>query len=209
MAKIRNVAAGIFIVAASAASGDLAAAETSPGWYVGADIGHSKLSLDDQNTIGDTDLSDTSISVRGGHAFARHFAVEATYADLGNYRYTLKTCSAAVCVPETVPTEFSHSVTRLDLSLVGRIPLGERLEAYARAGVASTTLETDARNILGASRSERSDVSGVYGLGLRALLSGPWSLRLQWDRGSYSDRIELDVDSFWLGAEYQFGRRPL
>ncbi len=207
MAKIRNVAAGIVIVAVSAVSGNSVAAETRKGWYVGADIGHAKLSLDNQNTIGETDLSDTAVSVRGGHAFSRHFAVEATYSDLGNYRYTLDNC-LDVCVPESESTEFRHSVTRLDLSLVGRIPLGERLEAYARAGVASTTLETEARNLLGASRSERSDVSGVYGVGLRARLSGPWSLRLQWDRGSYSDRIDLDVDSFWLGAEYQFGRRP-
>ncbi len=208
MAKTRNVAAGIFIVAASAVSGNSAAAETRTGWYVGADIGHAELSLDNPKTIGGTDLSDTSISVRGGHAFGRHFAVEATYADLGNYRYTLDTCIEA-CSPELASTEFRHSVTRLDLSLVGRIPLGERLEAYARAGLASTTFDTEARNMLGDSRSGRSDVSGLYGLGLRALLSGSWSLRLQWDRGSYSNNMDLDVDSFWLGADYQFGRRPL
>ncbi len=209
MAKIRNVAAGIVIVAVSAVSGNSVAAETRKGWYVGADIGHAKLSLDNQNTIGETDLSDTAVSVRGGHAFSRHFAVEATYSDLGNYRYTLDNCRE-VCVPELASTEFRHSVTRLDLSLVGRIPLGERLEAYARAGVASTTLETtEARILAGASKSEKSDLSGVYGLGLRAFLSGPWSLRVQWDRGSYSNSMDLDVDSFSLGAEYQFGRRPL
>lgn len=208
MAKIGNLAAAIFIVAASAASGDSAAAETNRGWYVGADIGHAELSLDNQNIIGGADLTDTAVSVRGGHAFGRYFAVEATYSDLGNYRYTLDNCIEA-CSPELASTEFRHSVTRLDLSLVGRIPLGERLEAYARAGVASTVFDTQARNMLGASRSERSDVSGVYGLGLRTLLRGPWSLRLQWDRGSYSNNMEVDIDSVWLGAEYQFDRGKL
>ncbi len=177
------------------------------GWHVGADIGHSNLSLDNQNTIGDKDLSDTAVSVRGGYAFGRHFAVGMTYSDLGNYRYTLDNC-ADVCVPEPALTEVRQSVTRLDLSLVGRIPLGERLEAYARTGVASTTFETEARNLSRASSSESGNFSGD-GLGLRALLGGPWSLRLQWDRGSTSDSNDLDVDSFWLGTEYQFGRRPL
>jgi len=208
MAKIRLLAAVNFMVAVSVVSGNAAAAEPITGWYVGADIGHSIISLDNQNTIGDTDLSDTTVLVRGGYAFGHHFAVETTYSDLGNYRYTLDNCRE-VCVPEFASTEFRHSLTRLDLSLVGRIPLGERLEAYARAGVASTTLDTDARNLAGTSTSDRSDFSGVYGLGLRALLSGPWSLRLQWDRGSYSNIMDLDVGSFWLGAEYQFGRRPL
>ncbi|MFZ5841262.1 MAG: porin family protein [Pseudomonadota bacterium] len=207
MARTRFIAAGIAIAAASVLSQSAAATEAPASWFVGADVGHARLSLDNQSTIGATDLSDTAVSVRGGRAFGRYFSVEATYSDLGNYRYVLDTCPEA-CIPEVASTEFRHSGTRVDLSLVGRVPLGNGLEAFGRAGLASTTLETEARTMLGVTTSDSNDLSGVYGLGLRAFLDSSWSLRLQWDRVSHSKGMDLDVDAFWLGAEYRFGRRP-
>jgi opacity protein-like surface antigen len=209
MDRSRGIAAAVIVTTLACLPSATEAAERPSGWYAGTNVGQTRISVDNQLIVGDRDLSDTGLSVHGGHRFGRHFAVEGSFADLGDFQYTADTCRAEVCVPELALTQFQHSATRIDLSVLGAVPLGEWLEAYGRVGVASTNLETVTRTLVGASSSEGSDLSAVYGIGLRTSFGSPWSLRLQWDRSSYSEAAELDVSSLWLGAEYEFGGQAL
>jgi opacity protein-like surface antigen len=206
MSRSKKKTAATVIMVASLLTAHSAMAETGAGWYAGANIGSAKSSLDNRLSIENEDLSATAVAIHGGYRFARHFAIEATYADMGDYRYTLTNC-IEVCIPELVPAEVEHSVKRLDLALAGSISVGERLEAYARLGVANTSVDTKARSLSGTSQRERSGLAATYGVGMRAHFDGPWSLRLQWDRTRYSEDLEMDIDVVWLGAEYRFGNR--
>jgi hypothetical protein len=198
-AAITIIAALIWLPTASKA------AENSSGWYAGADLGQARLSVEGLHIIGGQELSDTALSAHGGYRFSRHLALEGSFADLGDFRYTADTCAEA-CIPEEAQTRFQHAVTRLDLSVVAAAPLGQRWQVYARAGFTSTRVETVARNLVGASRSSHGrDASPIYGVGLRASVGGQWSMRLQWDRSSHSKGNDLNVSTLWLGAAYQFG----
>jgi len=206
MENIRCITAAAVIVAVALFPKASEAGENNAGWYAGAAVGHAELAVDDQILVGNGDLSDTAFSLYGGHRFGRYFAVEGSLADLGDFQYTADTCGQ-VCVPELAVTQFQHSAVRFDVSVVGSVPLGKRLHAYGSVGLASTYLETVTRTRLGTDEIEKNDLSAIYGVGLRAAFDSPWSVRLAWNRSAHSRDSDLDVGTFWLGAQYRFGAR--
>jgi len=208
MQRILSISAAVLIAAMAWLPSVSQAAESNAGWYAGASIGQAKLSVSNQRIVGDEGLSDTTLSVHTGYRFGRYFAVEGSFADLGDFHYTANTCRDA-CIPELASTRFEHSATRLDLAVIGAVPLGRRLQAYGRVGLASTELETVTRTVLGTNQSQTNDLSAVYGVGVRASFDSAWSVRLQWDRSSFSKGNDLDFSTLWLGAEYQFGGHGL
>ncbi len=205
--RMKGVIAAIIISAACGFSAQAAADEVSPGWYMGADFGHAELQLENLGNpnISNKDFSNTTFSIHGGYRFNPYFAIESTFADFGGYGYRVDFC-AEVCAPEAFPAEISISGKRLDLALVGSIPLGERLEAYAKVGFVSTEIKYEGRSLNDTVSFSNSDSETIYGIGLRLHFDVPWSLRLQWDRTQLDD-YEADVDAWWLGAEYRFGSR--
>jgi len=173
------------------------------GWYAGADIGRSELKFDSG-----ADFSDTAFAVHGGYRAARYFAIEASYADLGSLDYTLECPVGLVCVPVLYPQFVDVSSKRLDLALLGVLPLGERFEAYAKVGVAQTDIDVHVvEGQLGTSDFSDRSTDPIYGIGVRMHFDAPWTLRLQWERVPDVDYFgaDFDVDALWLGAEYRFG----
>lgn len=204
MLKKKEMAAAIVVAVASGFSTQAAATDgVEPGWYLGADVGHAEIEPENRAFVSDEDFSDTTFAIHGGYRASRYFAIETAYADLGDYSYRVDACAEA-CIPENYPQEISVSGTRWDLALVGSIPFGERFEAYAKAGIARTEVESEARSLNANSRSTDSSSDAFYGVGLRLHFDAPWSLRLQWDRTPHLGEDESDVDAWWLGAEYRF-----
>jgi len=186
--------AGLFTTTARAA------AEPGSGWYAGADLGRMEYKFDNG-----FDASDNAFGVHGGYRFSRYFAIEAGYADLGSYDFSVQ-CPGEVCVPEAYPIYTEVSSQRIELNMLGILPLGERLEAYAKAGYARTEFDVFVREGIhdGNSDSIRSS-DPVYGIGLRLNFDAPWSLRLQWERTPDINASGADLNAAWLGAEYRFG----
>lgn len=201
MPCIRNyVALSLLTIVGLMAGAAHAAPGSEPGWYLGADVGRSELKVEQGP-------EETAFAIHGGYRLTRHLAIEATYADLGDFGYTVP--CPEVCIPELYPQRVDESIKRLDVALLGIVPFGERVEAYARVGAARTDTDTTVSALAG-TFSRSSDTSDlVYGVGLRVHLDAPWSLRLQWDRGSADTGVaasDADVDALWLGAEYRFAR---
>ncbi|MBW3550365.1 MAG: porin family protein, partial [Proteobacteria bacterium] len=151
------------------------------------------------------DLSDTVFAVHGGYRVNPYLGIETAYADLGDYSY--RSDCPEVCVPEAFPQDISVSGTRWDVTLVGSIPLGQRIEAYAKAGIAHTEAESQVRSLNTNLRSTDSSSGAFYGLGLRLHFDAPWSLRLQWDRTPQLRGDQSDFDVWWLGVEYRLANR--
>lgn len=207
MKRTRHGIAALLVAFASALPAHSAASEIDGGWYFGADVGRSNIALEKQTNVLDEDYSDRAIAVHGGYRFTRHIAIEGTYADLGESTYTLDICEG-ICIPEQTTLDVQQSGKRLDLSLVGSLPLSEKFEVYARAGVARTEFDTVARSLLSTSKTDSSEIAALLGVGMRVHFDAPWSLRLQWDRGRFSEDAELEVDVLWLGVEHRFGDLP-
>lgn len=195
------IVAAVFSVINLAAGVARAAPGVEPGWYVGADVGRSELKFD-----GGADSSDTAFAVHGGYRFGRYFAVEASYADLGSFGYTLDCPPGLACVPELFPQQTDVSARRLDLALLGIVPFGDRWEAHAKLGYARTKFDTTVRvGQFGISDFSDDNSDLIYGVGLRFHFDPPWSLRLQWERIPDINDSNEDLDALWLGAEYRFG----
>jgi OmpA-OmpF porin, OOP family len=206
MLKTKEIITAIIVSVASGFSMQAAAGEIEPGWYVGADFGHAEIEPEGQAFYRDKDFSDTAFSLHSGYRVNSYFAIEAAYADLGDYSYRAELYSE-IFVPRILHQyEIIISGRRLDLALVANIPLGERFEAYAKAGFANTEVESEFRSIDDNFQSKDSSTDAFYGVGLRFHFDAPWSLRLQWDRTQLGD-YESDIDALWLGAEYRFSSR--
>jgi len=185
--------AGLFSFTAPAAAGP------GSGWYAGADLGRMEYKFDNG-----FDASDNAFGVHGGYRFSRYFAIEASYADLGSYDFS-EACPSDFCAPEQYPIFHEVSSQRLELALLGILPLGERMEAFAKVGVARTEFDLLTRNQLVSSSDSTRSSDPIYGIGLRLNFDAPWSLRLQWERTPDINASGADLNAAWLGAEYRFG----
>lgn len=215
MLKKKAVAAAITLAVLSGFSLQAAAGDIAPSWYLGADVGmvyeFQPRSRVEPSPLFINNNSDTVFAIHGGYRISPYFAIEATFADLGDYSYgSISPCPIGYgCIPEAGFVQASVSFKRLDLALVGSVPLGERLEVYAKAGFARTEIVSHISNpfIPGVQlTNKKSSSDAAYGVGLRLHFDAPWSLRLQWDRTQLSYSLP-DVDTWWLGAEYRFGSR--
>src|SRR5262249_37330397 len=105
-------------------AGACAHSEQAPGFYAGAGVGQATVKIDDT----DFDASDTAFKVFVGYNFNDNFAAEATYFDGGSPGENLGGSSSA-----RIEAEF----TGLNLSVVGRIPVGESFAVFAKVGYAA------------------------------------------------------------------------
>ena len=198
MTLFRFVFATAGVVALGLSSGMAHAAAGAPGWYAGASVGQTTVRYG-----GGANLDADGLAVRGGYRFHRYFTLEVAHADLGDTGFQINCPTGNVCVPETYPIDVRQSYRRTDLSALGLLPLGEHFELFARLGYAQARYEE--RVQFGISQTQRTSVDSsetVYGAGARFHFSAPWTLRLEWDR---SDVSGVEVDGYWLGAEYRFG----
>ena len=240
-------------VASTTAAG---ATEDWSGGYVGVDAGYAKgdssanVALSDRWTVESaglrsdvtrlwsTDLEPDggSFGVHGGynHQFANRFVLG------GELSYDFMSLSASRALPQTVATSTpsityapSNSVD-VNGAVTARARLGyafEKFLGYVSIGYTSADVEVGAAILSngGYSKagSKSEQVSGVsYGLGAEYRLSGPWSVRGEYQRVDLDDVTfatayrpgstfvtpaytetftqDLSLDSFKIGVSYNF-----
>jgi opacity protein-like surface antigen len=200
MTTARSLLLASLVLAAVGTSGSaFAATADESGWYVGAGAGRSNFEFP-----GGAEVDEDAYGVHGGYRFNRYVAIEGGYADQGSQRYVIECPAGLACVPEAYPIVIEQSIERLDVSLLGILPLGERFEVFGKLGYLQAKFEeTLKQGMLPSSRFSDDYSETVYGVGGRWHATPAWSLRLEWDRSKIED---VDVDSYWLGVEYRFGR---
>ena len=178
-----------------------AAPPEAPGWYVGADAGFSQLLYPNG-----AELDSNSYGAHGGYRINRYLAIEAGYADLGSYRFENDCPPGFACNPESVPVRVHLTAKRADIAALGILPMGESFDAYARLGYGRARFSESVKPGLYAADEFSSTTDEMtYGVGVRMHFKSSWSLRLQWDRLPGISTYRLDIESYWLGAEYRFG----
>lgn len=144
-------------------------AETQPGFYVGAGIGSASIEVDDTGF----DADDTAFKVFGGYNFNQYFGVEAAYFDGGK--------PDEVVAGTGGQGRIEVGPTGLNLSAVGRLPLGEAFSLFGKLGYASYDIDIKGRvngQVVASASGSDEDVS--YGVGA-AYNFGAFELRGEYE----------------------------
>lgn len=217
---------GILLLGAMQANSQTPTREPIHGWYAGAGLGIGTLYSqedDDDDWSVDTDYGDPDLAwvVTGGYRFARYFALEASYFDLGSPDYDDN--KVRLRDPDdTVDVDVDVDLTVAQLSAVGILPLtiGEnlKLEFFFRGGAAFWDAESEQklRSRTGGPTTRRkideNDVNFVFGFGGGLTFRDYWHLRLDYSSFAIEDDLlalgkddDAYADTVTLQLHYRFG----
>ncbi len=189
-------------------------------WYMGANIGQAKATIDDarinssllgagfsSTTIADDDR-DTAYKVFGGYQINPNFAIEGGYFNLGRFGYTANTVPAGSLIGDV-------KVQGINLDLVGTLPITERISVLGRVGAHydeangsyRTTGAAQAFNFNPNPSTRETNLK--VGLGLQYAITESLALRTEIERYRINDAIDNrgDVDTVSVGLVYRFGAK--
>jgi OOP family OmpA-OmpF porin len=136
-------------------AGASAYADHGPGFYAGVGLGDATVVADDVGIM--FDESDSAFKVFGGYSFSEHIAVELTYFDGGSPSQHVDFGFSS----GTVEAEISG----LNVSAIGRIPLGDVFSLFGRVGLATYDVNVTARIDDVSASDDSSDNDLSYGFG--------------------------------------------
>jgi OOP family OmpA-OmpF porin len=187
-----------------------------PGWYVGANAGFAKASIDAGRigreltaagfTIGTVTADDNHSGGRlfAGYQFHRNFAVEGGYVDLGRYTYVATTTAPAGVLEGKMRRQGAS------VDLVGTLPITQSFSALGRVGVVHTsvrdTLTGTGGVVVPYPNPGKSDTSAKFGLGLQYDLTKAIGLRGEIERYQISDTAGNvgNIDLYTAGLVVKF-----
>ncbi len=188
------------------------------GWYLGANVGQTRASIDDfrisqgLSSIGASMSSITAADrasgykVYGGYRFNQMLAMEGGYFDLGEFSFDATTVPAGTL-------KGNIKLRGLNLDLVGTLPITKSFRALGRVGVnyaqaSDSFVGTGFVHVLDGNPTKR-DTNMKVGLGLEYAFNDALVLRAELERYRINDAVgnKGDVDMASLGLVYQFGSR--
>lgn len=209
---MKSLAASTLLILALLGGRANAAHDT--GWYLGANLGRSSANIDDQRlrdnlassgfttTALDDDEHDLGYKVFGGYRLLSWLALEGGYFDLGKFEFNATTVPAGT-LRGTLKT---HG---LNLDPVFILPLGERVSAFARAGI--TYGETRSRfastgAVTSPAAGNEHELGYKFGLGAQYDITPRLGLRLEAERYQVDEGAARHggLDLFSAGLIYRF-----
>ncbi|QNA89150.1 outer membrane beta-barrel protein [Massilia sp. Dwa41.01b] len=145
----------IAVAAALVIASSSALAQQSPEWYVGADVGSTKIDGADR---------ETGLGGFFGYKINKNFAVEAGY-------HRLAKADVAYYDPEfDADVRASAKFDQIDFSVIGTLPLSEGFNLYGRLGYNRLEIKSTATATIGSetgsARESQHENKVLYGLGL-------------------------------------------
>jgi OOP family OmpA-OmpF porin len=163
----------IAIAAVLAVAASTAAAQ-SPAFYIGADVGQSK--------IDDIGGQEGSYGIFAGYKINETFAIEANYRRLNDFDTT------------AFGPNLNFKTDQIGLSAIAALPLSNNFSLYGRLGYNRLDIQTSS-----AITSVDSDDSGVlYGVGVGYDFSPTMSARLEYQRPA------SDMSNISAGVSFKF-----
>ena len=220
---MRTTSGALSLVALLGANLASEAAET--GFYVGADVALVMPTVDKSDGIDfflpqgvfhvptdsiQFDESEFGWSATVGYRVNRYLAAELAYLDFGSIDVA-ETFDLANSLPFPVePGEFTFDfdlrVVGPMISVMGLLPISEKIEVFGRAGVLWATQELP---LAPQFSFEEAEERWGLGLGFQAELGRGWSARIEYQRFEDIDGTEvsgdLRLERLLLGATYRLG----
>ncbi len=205
----------LLVLAISA--GSLAMADDA-GWYVGANVGASRATIDDARvtsgllgsgltaaSIADDNRSN-GYKLFGGYRLNRNIAVEGGYFDLGDFGFKATTVPAGTL-------NGSIKFRGLNLDLVGTLPITQKFSVIGRIGAnyaqaRDSFSATGAVNVINPNPSKR-DTNLKVGLGVEYAFNDAMAVRGELERYRVNDAVgnKGDIDLLSVGLVYRFGAK--
>src|SRR5665647_450366 len=205
------------LLALAISAGSLAMADDA-GWYVGANVGASRATIDDaritSGLLGNgfsaapitNDDSSTGYKLYGGYRLNRYIAVEGGYFDLGDFGFKATTVPAGTLTGNI-------KLRGLNLDLVGTLPITEKFSVFGRIGANYTQARdtfsaAGAVNVLDPNPSTR-DTNLKVGLGLEYAFNDSLAMRAELERYRINNAVgnKGDIDLASVGLVYRFGAK--
>jgi OOP family OmpA-OmpF porin len=161
------------------------------GFYVYGSFGNTDtdVSLGGLNRVDD---DNSSFALGAGYEFTRNISLEGAYLDFGSHDGETDCPPGFTCL--VIPVSAQADLTGISLSLIGSIPLTDKLDVYGKLGF--TSWDVDFEGISSAFDTSGEDL--LYGAGLR------WSIDDHWKVFAEYGSVELDLDSASVGVSYHF-----
>ena len=196
------------------------AADTSSGFYVGGNVGQSRVKIDtgaidaailstglvatSATTAQETDIG---LKLFAGYRFHPNFAVEGDYFNLGVFTTTTVTTGPAVTLSGTAKNE-----NGFNLDLVGIVPFNDSFSGFARLGVQNSETKISLVGVgpggTAAFSTSESKTNWKAGLGLQYYFTKSIGARAEWERYRVPNGDgtggTADVDLFSLGLVVRF-----
>lgn len=196
----------IIIAAAALVAGSASADDR--GFYAGAGVGWSQMSVPKSkatdsfiyafNEVGypleswsaKTDESDIMWSAFAGYKFMKYLAIEAGYLDTGTASYTGQGTTLVfdtelgdyVAVP--VKGNIDWHATGWQASVLGIWPIDDNWEVFGRVGGFYGDVKADLRlsssDIVGKAHTSGSSTEFLYGVGVDGRFLEDWAARFEW-----------------------------
>jgi len=155
------------------------------GWYAGLDVGRSRSDAEFTeflfgNASSERTANSTAVQLRVGYQPWTHFAIEAGFADFGDFDFDFDPPQCGGGAP-SCPFTTRTSVRGLMVNVVGTLPLGPSWALNARAGLMQ--MNVDIRE-LGSGGTRNSEYHGslLFGLGAMYRVAEHWNVSLDWRR---------------------------
>ena len=166
-------------------------------------------------------MDDSSLGWKlfAGYNFNQYFGAEFAYVDLDEVKAggkaDIKGSLRGDNFSTEVSGELSGEINGFTFAGVGRYPVTDQLDIFAKAGGFYWDIDLKAKfsssGDLGSVPFSRSDsgISYVFGLGIEYSITENLSLRAEWERYGYdfdknNIRTDGDVDFFSAGVVYAF-----
>jgi Outer membrane protein beta-barrel domain len=221
---IRLLAAATLLLGGANTNAQAPTREPVKGWYAGAGLGIGTVyAQDDDDWFTDTSYGDPDLAwvVTGGYRFARYFALEASYFDLGTPDYDDNLVELRE-PDDIVDVDVDVDLTVTQLSAVGILPLrlGKKVkfESFFRGGAAFWDAESEQtlRSRTGGPTTrqtiEEDDLNFVFGFGGGLTFGDHWHLRLDYSSFAIEDDLlalgkddDAYGDTTTLQLHYRFG----
>jgi len=188
-ARIQTVFLPLALTVLAAAAAP-AAAQDRP-FFVGADLG--RVSIDDVEGI-PLNESTTAFRLGTGYRLLPWLGVEGAYVDLG-------TIESTVDIGTGTPQAIAASADGFEVTLTGRVPLGDAFALTAHAGMLWWTGDTS----IGSTVSSDSGNDSTWGIGAEYAFGPAIVATAGWRRYTIDN---VDADALWLGVMLRFGDAP-
>ena len=210
MSRLSRVASILAALILSVGILPAARADASP-WYLGASVGSSSYG---GKLLGGSSATANGHDLIGGYRLSRHWALEASYFDMGS-----ADSSNRLFIGADFKTQVQNSV-ELDgyaLSMVGTLPFGDTWSGFVTVGAAESRTKVATTAIttspIGGTNSISMSVSASkqvfdYGAGVQADTGGAWVFRLGWRTFSGVGKTDTtgsdDVSFLFVSALWSF-----
>ena len=173
------------------------------GGFAGVGFGQTSVDIEcDLNITCSADDSDTGFKIFGGYQFNPNFAFEVGYYDLGEAKVS-GTDSFLGSTTATI------EASGFNFALVGSIPLGERFELMAKAGIFRWEMDVSATSsIFGSGSENETGFDPMFGIGGAFNFTKNLGVRVEYEKfldvGDEDTTGQSDVDFLSASLIFRF-----